>query len=43
MADSVEYEYAKESRQSRIRLRITESGLAARRRAAATEVTNARD
>ena len=43
MADSVEYEYAKESRQSRIRLRITESGLAARRRAATTEVTNARD
>jgi anti-sigma regulatory factor (Ser/Thr protein kinase) len=31
MADCVEYDYTKETRQSRIRLRITESGLAARR------------
>ena len=31
MADSVEYEYAKERRQSRITLRFTSAGLAARR------------
>jgi hypothetical protein len=43
MADCVEYDYTKETRQSRITLRITESGLAARRNAATTGGKNARD
>jgi phosphoserine phosphatase RsbU/P len=43
MADSVEYEYTKDSRQSRITLRITSEGLEARRRSATTGGKNARN
>lgn len=42
MADCVEYEYTKESRQSRITLRITAAGLAARRKAATAGGNDAR-
>lgn len=43
MADSVDYEYTKETRQSRITLRITGAGSTARRNAANTGGANARD
>ena len=43
MADRVEYDYTNETRQGRIKLRFTESGLAARRNAARTGEKNAQD